>query len=330
MDFIVRPLEERDISACLRLLGGHLAYPASILPEFPKVWRKLLRDDATVTAVAEGGHLDSKPGSILAFGMVVFVTDAWMAASQAGDEPYLSVRTIRQELAGPSPILRPEAIRRNNAGSGLNALHLHYVAAPLSEEFQPALDYRMRLAFVEDMRGYRVKSAAIELWDEVPPHAISGGPYPVLTDYANVFRQRGEPLPPPGRRPFLLGITRQEALAEFGRAVAPAFVETSSRLDFTRAEQQLLRQAILGYTDVELARRLKLAVPTIKSRWRTIYDRLGDIVPELVVDVASPSNVGTRGQEKRRRLLEYIRRHPEELRPGLWRTRSKRRSRGAR
>jgi DNA-binding CsgD family transcriptional regulator len=226
--------------------------------------------------------------------------------------------------------LRPEAIRRHNVGGGLNALHLHYVAAPCTEAFQPALDYRMRLAFVEDMRGYRLKSAAIELWDEVLPHAISGGPYPVLTDYANFFRQRGEPLPPPGRRPFLLGITRQEALAEFGRAVAPAFVETSPRLDFTRAEQQLLRQAILGYTDLELARRLKLALPTIKSRWRRIYDRVGDIVPELVVGIASLSNVGTRGQEKRRRLLEYVRRHPEELRPGLWRTRSKGKSRGAR
>jgi hypothetical protein len=302
------------------LLKGHLAYPESILAEVPRVWRKLLREDAAVTAVAEAGSLDRDRGKILAFGMVVFVTDEWMTDSQAGREPYLSVRTIRQELAGPSPILRPGAIRRDNAGNGLNALHLHYVAAPLAEPFRPDLDYRMRLAFVEDMRGYQVKAALIELWDEVPAQAIHGGPYPVLTDYAHFFLRRGEAVPPPGQRPFLLGVTRQEVLADFGRAVAPAFVETPPRLGFSRAEQQLLRQALFGHTDVELARRLELAPSTIKNRWRALYDRLGHVAPELVVDISS-SNTAVRGHEKRRQLLEYVRRHPEELRPGLWRTR---------
>jgi len=324
VDFIVRPLEERDLPACLRLLRGHLAYPSSILPELPKVWRRLLRDDALVTAVAESGSLDSKPGSILAFGMVVFVTDAWMAASRTSEKPYLSVRTIRQELAGPSPVLRPAAIRRDNADGGLNALHLHYVEVPLPEEARRALDYRMRLAFVEDMRGYRVKAALIELWDEVPPHSIKGAPYPVVTDYAAFFERNGEPLPPPGRRPFLLGITREEVLADFGRAVAPAFLDTPPRLGFTRAEQQMLRQAVFGHTDAELARRLRLALPTIKNRWRAVYDRLGRIAPELVAETDCSSNRAVRGQEKRRRLLDYVRRHPEELRPGLWRTRTDR------
>jgi hypothetical protein len=317
MDFLVRPLEEHDFPACLELLRGHLAYPESTLPDLPKVWRRLLRDDALVTAVAESGSLDSSPGSILAFGMVVFVTDDWMAAAQAGEEPYLSVRTIRQELAGPSPIFRPPAIRRDNRDSGLNALHLHYVEAPMSEESRTALDYRMRLAFVEDMRGYRVKAALIELWDEVPPYSIQGGPYPVVTDYAAYFERRGESLPPPGRRPFLLGMRRQEVLSDFGRGMAPAFVETPPRLDFTRAEQRMLRQAIFGYTDVELARRLGLAPPTIKNRWRSLYDRLGRVAPDLLESHSDAA----RGPEKRRRLLEYLRRHPEELRPGLWRTR---------
>jgi DNA-binding CsgD family transcriptional regulator len=319
MDFIVRPLEQRDLSACLDLLRGHLAYPASVLPELPGVWQSLLREDAVVTAVAESGSLDGKPASILAFGMVVFITDAWMAASRTSHEPYLSVRTIRQELGGPSPILRPPAIRRDSRGGGLNALHLHYVEAPLSEQLRPVLDYRMRLAFIEDMRGYRLKAALIELWDEVPPYAINGGPYPVLTDYAAYFERRGEPLPPPGRRPFLLGVMGQEVVADFGRAVAPAFVYTPPSLGFTRAEQRMLHQAVFGYTDVELARRLKLALPTIKNRWRGLYDRLAHIGPDLGIDLSPSSEV--RGQEKRRRLLEYLRRHPEELRPGLWRTR---------
>jgi hypothetical protein len=83
----------------------------------------------------------------------------------------------------------------------------------------------------------------------------------------------------------------------------------------------MLRQAVFGYTDVELARRLQLALPTIKNRWRALYDRLGHIAPELVDEIGCSSNQAVRGQEKRRRVLEYVRRHPEELRSGLWQTR---------
>jgi hypothetical protein len=87
VDFLIRPLEERDLPACVELLRGHLAYPASILPELPKVWRRPLHEDALVAIVVESGGLDGKPGTILAFGVVVFVTDTWAAAAQTGEEP---------------------------------------------------------------------------------------------------------------------------------------------------------------------------------------------------------------------------------------------------
>jgi DNA-binding CsgD family transcriptional regulator len=327
VDFLIRPLEERDLPPCVELLRDHLAYPASILPELPGVWRRLLREDAQVAIVVESGGLDANPGTILAFGMVVFVTDAWAAAAQTGDEPYLSIRTVRQELAGTSPILRPAAIRRADAGSGLNALHLHYAEAALSEELGGALRQRVLFAFLEYMRGYRLKAVLQELWDEVPPQAILRGPAPVATDYAAFFRRRGEPLPPLGQRPFLISVSQQDVLGNLGHVSASLFVHTPPRLGFTRAEQRMLRQAVFGYTDIELAQRLHLALSTIKNRWRVLYDRLGRAAPELVAGADPSSEV--RGQEKRRRLLEYLRRHPEELRPGLWRTRPDRKSSAA-
>ena|SRR5215471_3020986 len=35
VDFVIRPLEEGDLPACVELLRGHLAYPAA--PTFPNV-----------------------------------------------------------------------------------------------------------------------------------------------------------------------------------------------------------------------------------------------------------------------------------------------------
>jgi hypothetical protein len=83
----------------------------------------------------------------------------------------------------------------------------------------------------------------------------------------------------------------------------------------------MLQRALQGKTDTQLARVLDLALPTIKSRWRAIYDRAGQLAPEILPDtgVPSPDTAGSRKQEKRRQLLEYLRRHPEELRLGLHR-----------
>jgi len=190
-----------------------------------------------------------------------------------------------------------------------------------SEELRSALEYTMQLAFIEYMRGYRVQGIFVELWDEILPYAILNGPAKVLTDYASYFQRRSEPPPPLGQRPFLLGLTREEVLRDFSNVLASVFVHTPPRLGFTRAEQRMLRQAVFGYTDIELAQRLHLALSTIKNRWRALYERLALVAPGLAPQPDPSFNEAVRGQEKRRRLLEYVRRHPEELRPGLWRTR---------
>ena len=96
MDFVIRPLEERDLPACVELLRGHLAYPASILSELPKVWRRLLREDALVAIVVESEGSEAKPGTILAFGVAVFVTDGWMAVARpATSRTWPSGRSVR-------------------------------------------------------------------------------------------------------------------------------------------------------------------------------------------------------------------------------------------
>ncbi len=50
--------------------------------------------------------------------------------------------------------------------------------------------------------------------------------------------------------------------------------------------------------------------------WVSIYCRVEDYMPELICDpLQSDIPAGGRGKEKRRRLLAYLRDHPEELRP---------------
>jgi DNA-binding CsgD family transcriptional regulator len=275
-----------------------------------RAWAALLRDGALNASVVEMTGDDARP-AIAGFGASVFVTDAWAADARSSREPYLTARTIARELDGRSPILRPRSIARSNAG-GLNVLILHYgesaTVPPLS---RPALRYRMFESLVDTHRGYRLKDVLQEFWDEIDTEFVIHGWGRVITDYATFFDGHRRQWPPPGRRPHLIGITREECLANPGTLAAPLFVHVPPRLSLTRAEQRMMGLALRGNTDIELARTLRLALPTIKSRWRGIYDRVGRVAPELLTSTHPSSS---RGQEKRRHLLEYVRRHPEELR----------------
>jgi hypothetical protein len=74
----------------------------------------------------------------------------------------------------------------------------------------------------------------------------------------------------------------------------------------------MLDEAAHGGTDEELADQLGISLSAVKKAWGSIYHRAADCVPELRFNVAEG---GSRGKEKKQRLLAYLREHPEELRP---------------
>jgi hypothetical protein len=80
---------------------------------------------------------------------------------------------------------------------------------------------------------------------------------------------------------------------------------------FTRGEQQLLEAALEGADDASASKSLFVSVPAIKHRWKSIFERVAAIRPEL----CPPDGEGTRGTQKRQRILTYVRNHREELRP---------------
>jgi hypothetical protein len=80
---------------------------------------------------------------------------------------------------------------------------------------------------------------------------------------------------------------------------------------FTRGEQQLLEVCMEGADDALASKSLFVSLPAIKRRWAKIFDRVASVRPDLC---PSPEN-GTRGIQKRQRVLAHVRDHPEELRP---------------
>ena len=89
---------------------------------------------------------------------------------------------------------------------------------------------------------------------------------------------------------------------------------SAPRFNFRPSEQRLLLTALRGGTDEELSDELGVSLSAIKKTWALIYERasahLRGFSSNHVTDGASE-----RGKEKKRRLLNYLRDHPEELRP---------------
>ena len=299
-----------DLTRCLALLQGHCAYDRVTLERLPSVWLTLFQDAAINLAVIE--DRSRTPGAtVLAFGASVFVTDACMARERMGAEPYVTRRAIQAEVQGNSPILRSTAIGAAQSRDGLNVLTLHYAEAKeaLSAEERHHVRVAMLDAYIASHRGYRVKELLQELWDDERdlPYLL-GGWGPVRSDYAAFAASRNAREP----RPYLLGLTREEIDAVPGWAAAPMFVWTPPRFGFSPAEQALLTLALDGGTDHDLSPALGLALPTIKSCWRRIYERVAMVDPDLFPQRQETN--GRRGDEKRRRLMEYLRHHLQELR----------------
>jgi hypothetical protein len=99
-----------------------------------------------------------------------------------------------------------------------------------------------------------------------------------------------------------------------GYWVASLFVHATPRFALRPSEQRLLLAALRGGTDEALAAELRVSLSAVKKTWVLIYERVSAYLPDFSSD-RKPNGMIERGKEKKQRLLNYLREHPEELRP---------------
>lgn len=305
MNLADRLTEPRDFEACRKLLEERSAYSPEAFACLPQIWGEMLDAGTLNGAVME--DRDRPPGRrIVQFGMTVFVTDDYMRYARTGTAPHMGVDLISRILDGHSPVLTLLEIGQANARDGLNLLVLHYGFPThlwTAEEF-PHVIARIPKCFFWLHGGYRIKEVLLEYYDKAfVPFALQGG-----------FQTRAAP---PAPLPHLLGVTREEALANPGGNIAQMFAYVPPRFGFRRGEQQVLQRALMGMTDEEVAAALGLGLATVKKRWIAAYDRVSAQMPDLLPETSLENThlERKRGHEKRRHLLLYLSQHPEELRP---------------
>ena len=318
MNLVDRLTEARDFEACRGLLQERSAYRPEVFARLPDVWGEMLAAGSLNSAVME--DWDRPTGRrIVQFGMTVFVTDAYVERARSGTALHVGADIVEHVLDGRSPVLSLPEIARANSEGGLNLVVLHcgFPTRSWTAEQLPLVTARLPRCFFSLHAGYQIKEILLEYYEEAfVTFALQGG-FLTRADRRAAHGRQGLPWSSAAPSPHLLGVTREEAATNPGSSVAQAFAYVPPRFFFRNGEQQVLRRALMGQTDDEVAASLGLGLATIKKRWVAAYDRVSGVMPGLLpeIDAENTHLERKRGHEKRRHLLIYLSRHPEELRP---------------
>jgi DNA-binding CsgD family transcriptional regulator len=164
---------------------------------------------------------------------------------------------------------------------------------------------------VRDLSGYHLRAIYCEVFtDEVAAYLQAGG-YRLLNDFST---RAGTGFLRPERRPRMLRLTRADLLPGAMSMATQIFDPPTARLGLTAAEQRIVLRALDGASDRAIADALSLSPETVRSNWRSIYQRLSHVLPAVKAPVPG-SDAAPRGLEKRRVAIEYLRQNMHELRP---------------
>ena len=273
-------------------------------------WSTFFASGVQITLVVEDSERAFARRGV-AFGSGVFVTNRFVRWLREGQVPYVLVHATHPLPDGSWPLRSVTDLELQNSSDGLNLLINRWSWD--EEELSMEESLRVRTFMNEQFSwlhgGYQLKEILTEgMGESYFNRAVQAG-FTLINDYADYY-VRHPPLPPDSHRPYLFGITRQEAKEQEGCALTRAFLYTQPRFFFTAHEREFLCQARLGSSDEKISQTLCLSTGTVKKRWGEIYARVnavdGDFLP--------PASEHGRGREKRQILVDYVRDHPEELR----------------
>lgn len=317
-----RPIQARDVPACVELTASHPLEReryGNLLGQLLPAWRALVRGGSLISGVVE--DMDCEKPRVLGFGLNVFVTDEFLRHCKSPSLLWIGPEILRWYMRGDSPILGAKAIRKANSSEGLNSVAWAAALPPRHQQEMAPLQMELMNGFMQEHRGFLLKevlSQPVEL-SMMEVVLNSGGHLwdPAQGCYTDTVN---ESIPELMRRPFALGADAISAARRLNWATT-LFQYTKPNIYFRPSEQRLLLAALKGATDKDLSDELGVSYSFIKKTWLSIYNRAAKAVPGLRRTMSETTS-NHRGKEKKQHVLSYLRDHPEELRPLALPTRS--------
>jgi DNA-binding CsgD family transcriptional regulator len=300
-----RLLGHGDLQEAQQLVPAWLPLQPAVRAALPAIWTRLLGHPGFNGDVIE--DLNRPAGQrIVGLGVAIALDERWARRLREAPPPYAPTLVYQELMSGDFQPPADKELARMNARGEVSFLVLHYeqvltdLANPDTLELLAVAMSLFRFAHA----GYRLQSLYQEATAEQSGYMLSMG--------FKARTARGQ-----AGLPELYGLHREEAAALLpGTPVRDAFQFTPPRFGFAPAERRLLRLAVTDLTDEAIGDELGISGHGVKKLWRQVHQRAQDAMPGLFgASEAAASREGGRGPEKRRALLQYLRQHPEELRP---------------
>jgi hypothetical protein len=299
-----RPANLSDLEASLEIQPKYLGDALVGRQAALDAWGQLLGQRASTMTVVEanpsiGAH------RIIGFGASVFVSPSFADAELAHPRPDVNSRVIAR-IQRHEPVLASRSeIAWANAENGNDITILCGVWREeiLSPAERQEVKILLATSFTELHAGYRLRRILCETVDELGTEFVERS---VVYQPVARFRQCER---------SLYWMTRDSAKAVPGSLGNVLFSYREPVLQLRDSEQEILVAALRGATDRELATELNVTFAALKARWRSTFERIAKVIPDLVGPAGEHDS---RGSQKRHRVLAYVRSHPEELRPYDW------------
>ena len=310
--FNCRAIGKADLRECLLLQPARLGAERIGMKRALRAWTTILSDgDACIASLVE----TLTPGSseIVGFGLAVFVSSQFADAMLANPQPGLNTRIIESIDAGKSVIPTYRYLQTANASATLDHVVMYStekLTSLNSNELGQVRNYLAR-AYFDSFVGYRLRRMLFEIVEEFEFEKLRGYRGLRIVKRLSVPNLPGVPRLWIGNR-ALCEATAESFSDDPASVAARPFIDRAAPiLDFTPSQKKLLAAALRGAENAELAQTLCRTPAAIKRTWTGIFEKCAEHSPALL-----PATEGAlRGQQKRHKVMAYIREHPEELRP---------------
>jgi len=309
----IRAATESDIEAIAATFDGRNALPLEPLVReaLPFLLRQLLSSPASGLVVFEAG--EPAGPRIISVAGGLFLRDSVIEQYLAAPQPGLLSAVLAHMLDGRPQLLTLDEIRRANSSDGLllAVLAIPYGQRDWDDPVVVEMRQRAPQGFLRCFGGYRLRAIYYEVFTDEAAAYLQAGGYRLLHDFS---AQAGRGHLRPDCRPRMLRLTRGDLPPGAMSVATQMFDPLRARLGLTPAEQRVVLRALDGVSDHVIAESLGLSRETVRSSWRSVYRRLETALPDLSLPEVTGDG-GTRGQERRRAAIEYLRQNMHELRP---------------
>ncbi|HEU4618245.1 MAG TPA: hypothetical protein VFV10_09395 [Gammaproteobacteria bacterium] len=296
-----------DLQNCVPLLPKAFRPSARVRARLTELWQRLIEiNPANIVVFEDENGLEGCAIS-------AHVGEPFVHEALAKPAPHLAARFYEEMLGGRSPVLTPAELRKANSSGNLHLLVLHFGLRnhDLSDERTRAVLRMGAQAFYFFNLGYRYAFFLNEVYGRQAADYMRGGGFRLL----NEFETDGCAL---AERSFLFGLRGDWVASGAINTMGFLFDPAAPRFGFTPAEQRVLLRAMLNESDAQIAEHLGVSLEAVKKTWRRAFDRAMLAAPSLFGARDSHGDAEgrqSRGFEKRRHLLDYLRVHLAELRP---------------